>query len=118
MAKTFSNTALRRSVKSVIDNAEGLPERVEVYLFGSACHHEGPNDIDMLFVYDSAVVPCDAAYRAFTPLMHEVEHMLRIPVHAVVLSVEEARDSRFIEQVSPIELRSTVGSDVSGHSGI
>ena len=111
MSRTFSNTALWRSVKSVVDKARGLPEATRISLFGSACYHGRPNDIDMLFVYDSTVVPCDVAYAAFKPLMQEVEEGVGIRVHAVVLSVDEAGESRFVEQVDPIELRSTRACD-------
>lgn len=88
-----------------------------MYVFGSACHHDRPNDLDMLFVYDSTVVPCDAAYAAFEPLIQLVEDKVGIRVHSVVLSVDEARNSGFVEQVAAIELRSTGGDDVPVYSG-
>ena len=66
----------------------------------------------MLFVYDSTVVPCPMLHMpTFKPLMQEVEEGVGIRVHAVVLSVDEAGESRFVEQVDPIELRSTRACD-------
>jgi hypothetical protein len=68
----------------------------------------------MLFVYDATVVPSDVAYAAFKPVMREVESKVGIRVNAVVLSVDEARASRFVEQVCPIELWSSgVGCDLA-----
>lgn len=99
-------------MKSVVENARGLPEGVDVYLFGSARDHGQPNDIDMLFIYDSTVVPCDNAYHVFLPLVRAVQNKLGIPVHAVVLSAEEARNTRFIDMVAPMRLRSTFVRDV------
>lgn len=95
------------SVKSIVENAGGLPDGVQVFLFGSACYHEHPNDIDLLFVYDASCLPPRSAYAALRPLMTEIENIVAVPVRSVVLSDNEAHESRFIEEVEPIELRST-----------
>ena len=107
MSKTLLNTQPAMSVRSVVKNAESLPDGVQVFLFGSACYREHPNDIDLLFVYDANVLPARSAYAALKPLMLEIESIVSVPVRSVVLSDDEAGSSRFIEQVEPIELRST-----------
>jgi hypothetical protein len=94
-------------VKNIVANAGCLPEGVRVFLFGSACYRECPNDIDLLFVYDASCLSPRSAYAALRPLMTEIENVVAVPVRSVVLSDNEARESRFIEEVEPIELRST-----------
>jgi len=96
-----------RSVRNAVQNARGLPDGVQVFLFGSVCYRDHPNDIDMLFVYDASLLPPRSAYGAFRPLMAEIEAMVDIPIRSVVLSQDEARESGFVEEVEPIELRST-----------
>lgn len=95
------------SVKHVVENAKNLPDGVQVFLFGSACYREQPNDIDMLFVYDSHVIPARSAYAVLQPLMADIRDTADVPVRPVILSDNEARASHFIEDVEPIELRST-----------
>lgn len=107
MSRTFENTSLRTSVRNVVENAEDLPRGTSIYLFGSACYRQHPEDIDILIVYDTAVVPSSAAYSRFQPLSRSIEDAVRIPVHTTVLSIQELQDSSFIERVEPTELRRT-----------
>ncbi len=107
MSKNLPNTQRAMSVTRVVKNAKSLPDGVQVFLFGSACYRENPNDIDMLFVYDAGVIPARSAYATLQPLMLEIQKIADVPVRPVVLSDHEARASGFIEDVEAIELRST-----------
>ena len=93
----------------MIGNATGLPDGASVYLFGSACYRNRPNDIDMLFVYNASLLPPATAYAAFKPLIRRIESEVAIPVHPVVLSEREAQESGFIEDIEPIALKSMPG---------
>lgn len=107
MSKTFENTSLKASVKNVVENAADLPNGTRVYLFGSACYRQRPQDIDILIVYDEDVVPSRSAYSCFQPLSRSIEDAVRIPCHPTVISIREINNSRFIERVEPTELRRT-----------
>ncbi len=104
MSSNLTNTHL---VKNAVGNAKHLPNGVQVFIFGSACYCTHPNDIDILFVYDSSSLPPQSAYAALRPIMTEVEKVVGIPVHSVVLSQDEARMSGFMDTVEPVEVRST-----------
>ena len=109
MSNSFPATHLGTNVRNVVDAAESLPDGVTVFLFGSACYRDCPNDIDMLFVYEAASLPPQSAYSALQPLMAEIENAVGVPVRSVVLTEEEARESGFVSEVEAIELRSTRG---------
>ena len=109
MPKTLQNTSLVRSVKNVVGNATGLPDGASVYLFGSACYRDRPHDVDMLFVYNTSLLPPATAYTAFKPLVRLIESEVAIPVHPIVLSEHEARKTGFIEDIEPIVLKSMPG---------
>ena len=95
------------SVKIAVENAKNVPEGIQVFLFGSACYRVQPSDIDMLIVYDADIISAESAYAKMQPLLAEIRAITVIPVRPVILSDQEARDSHFIEDVEPIELRST-----------
>ena len=92
-------------MRRVVENAKHLPSGVRIYLFGSACYRERPNDIDLLYVYDATTVPTDTAYSRFQPLSRQIEDVVGIRVHPTVLSTKEAMESLFIERIEHIELR-------------
>ena len=94
-------------MRKVVENAQDIPSGVRIYLFGSACYRQRPNDIDMLYVYDATIVPTDTAYSRFQPLSRRIEEAVGIHVHHTVLSPKEAMESRFIERIEPVELRHT-----------
>jgi hypothetical protein len=94
-------------VRNVVKNAENLPSGVYIYLFGSACYRQQPEDIDILYVYDASIVPSDTAYARFRPLSRSIEDAVGIRVHPTVLSTKELMESSFLERVEPIELRRT-----------
>lgn len=94
-------------MKKAVGNARSLPDGVQVFLFGSACYRNNPNDIDMLFVYDSSLIPPKSAYPAFRPIITEIEKMVGISVRSVVLSQDEARETGFIDEIEPIQLSTT-----------
>jgi hypothetical protein len=92
------------SVTKSVASAKNLPSGARVFIFGSACYREDPNDIDMLFLYDSSTLPPHAAYSAFQPLLKLINKAINKSIHSIVLSIEEAEASHFIKNVEPIEL--------------
>ena len=99
--------SLKVNVKNAVANAKNLPSNTCIYLFGSACHREQPSDIDILCVYDTSVIPSDAAFARFVPLSQQIHAATGIPVHPTILSTKELADGRFLQRVEPIELRRT-----------
>lgn len=105
------NTQHAVNVKIAVENAKNIPDGVQVFLFGSACYRDQPNDIDLLIIYDSDIMSAESAYAELLPLLADIRAITVIPVRPVILSDQEARDSHFIEDVEPIELRSTRNPD-------
>lgn len=99
--------SLKTSVKNAVANANNLPNNTCIYLFGSACHRQQPDDIDILCVYDTAEIPSDTAFAQFRPLTHQIRAATGIPVHPTILSTKELVDAEFLQRVEPIELRRT-----------
>jgi hypothetical protein len=95
------------SVRNAVESVENLPDGSRVFLFGSACYRSHPSDIDILYIYDSKLVPPEDAYARFRPVSNEIARSVGINVHATVLSETEVKESRFLERVEPHELRST-----------
>jgi predicted nucleotidyltransferase len=92
----LSTTSLH-TVADRIRQAE-LPRGVEaVYLFGSARHGERePADLDLLVVY-AAGLERHAMRQIGEPLREALDDRFDVPLHLLLLSSEEARETGFVE---------------------
>ena len=100
LRKTLPVTNARR----ILANAANQLDGVQVFLFGSSRYVDDPSDIDLLFVYDRSKVSPEKASARFRPIVCEIEESTGIPVHTVILTLEEERNTRFIESVKPIPI--------------
>jgi predicted nucleotidyltransferase len=71
--------------------------RIRLYLFGSAVHCKDPRDVDILLVYPDGVPP-ETAIRTRSRLVSRLKKILARPIHSVLLSETEVRETAFIER--------------------
>jgi predicted nucleotidyltransferase len=88
------------SLHAVADGVRGaqLPTGVEaVYLFGSARHGDPePPDLDLLIVYASGLER-QAMRQIGEPVREALRDRFHIPLHLLLLSPEEVRQTGFVE---------------------
>ncbi len=106
MSIDLKNTSHMTFAKHVVAKAANQLNGVQVFLFGSSRYVDEPSDIDLLFVYDASKVLPAEAYARFRPIVCQLEGSTGIPVHPVMITLEEERDTSFIESVkaSPIAI--------------
>ena len=74
-----------------------------VYLFGSVLDStKTHNDVDILLIYSKY---SDAIIEESRRILQSLECLIGIPVDLTVLSVEEEKDTHFMNRISPRYLR-------------
>jgi hypothetical protein len=102
MSTTLRTTPYVTNARRIVANTANHLDGVQVYLFGSSCFADEPYDIDLLFVYDQSTIMPNEAYAHFQPIIRELEQTSGIPVHPVVITLGEERDTNFIKRVKAI----------------
>ena len=75
----------------------------EVYLFGSVLDdHKVPNDVDILLIYNQYTTEITEEISRVLILL---ENLLGISVDLTVLSVEEEKDTQFLNRIMPRVLK-------------
>ena len=70
----------------------------EVYLFGSVLDGiKIPNDVDVLLIYSAC---SDTIIEEAKRILYYLECLIGIPVDLTVLSVEEEKETRFLNRIS------------------
>lgn len=77
---------------------------IEVFLFGSALIKSSPGDIDLLVVYDNAALTVEFALLLRHRLRKLVEGSCRVSADVILLSRDEANETRFRDRVSAIQI--------------
>ena len=84
-------------IRKRLADAEGIPNVVRFYLFGSVVHGSIGSDIDLLCVYDAGELPPENAYAHLQPLFDDLRDRFGTPVHPVLLTNSEEAQVQFIE---------------------
>jgi predicted nucleotidyltransferase len=84
-------------IRKSLADAEGLPNGVRFYLFGSVVDGSLGSDIDLLCVYDAEALPPEKAYTDLKPLFDHLHDRFGSPVHPVLLTNSEEAQVNFIE---------------------
>ncbi len=70
-----------------------------VYLFGSVLDGTpNPNDVDVLLIYSAY---SDAIIEETKQISHSLEGLIGLAIDLTVLSMEEERDTQFLDRISP-----------------
>jgi hypothetical protein len=85
--------------------------RFKVYVFGSSLNSSNPRDLDLIFIYDSSWLRTDIAYKNLNPIIINLEKVLPIPIHYVLLSLTEEHRMGFIHKVQAIPLSLLLNKD-------
>lgn len=85
------------SVKTTIRSADGRPEGVSLFLFGSVLNGSLNSDIDLLCVYDEKKLTSKEVYGALVPFFRGLEHHFGSRIHPVILTEREELQVQFIE---------------------
>ena len=85
-------------VMAIRENATLFDLFDEVYLFGSVLDGiKIPNDVDVLLIYSAY---SDAIIEEAKRILYYLECLIGIPVDLTVLSVEEEKETRFLNRIS------------------
>ncbi len=79
------------------NNLTSFPNCREVYLFGSFLTKNDPNDIDILVIYDDS--ECSIAMQ-LNDLEKLVENISSYPVDMTALSVDEKKETLFLDKLN------------------
>lgn len=75
----------------------------KVYLFGSVLNdHKVPNDVDVLLIYSQCT---NEITKEISRVLISLENLLGISVDLTVLSVEEEKDTQFLNRIMPCVLK-------------
>ncbi len=75
----------------------------QAYLFGSVLDaNKVPNDIDILLIYSEYSTIIEEEIKR---ILFSLENMFGASIDLIVLSVDEERDTQFLERISPGYLR-------------
>lgn len=81
-----------------------VPNKTEVYVFGSILTSQTPNDLDILIVYDSSYYPKNNIYKNCDNFINTLYEIFNLDIHFTVLSYYENNEVNFKEEVKAIEL--------------
>ena len=101
MSKTLKNTLLLTSVQNAREK-NGVPDRIKIYVFGSAVYHTKPRDVDLLFIYDETQDPPNTAYSKIRPMLFTLAADFETPIHPIILSKSELAESEFMDIAEPV----------------
>ena len=74
-----------------------------VYLFGSVLEDDKePNDVDILLIYNQYTTKIT---EEISRVLISLENLLGIPIDLTVLSVEEEKDTQFLNRIMPRVLK-------------
>ena len=74
-----------------------------VYLFGSVLDdHKAPNDVDILLIYKQYTTKI---IEEISRVLSSLENLLGIAIDLTVLSVEEEKDTQFLNRIKPHVLK-------------
>ena len=74
-----------------------------VYLFGSVLDdHQEPNDVDILLIYNQYTTRIT---EEISRVLSSLENLLSIAIDLTVLSVEEEKDTQFLNRIKPHVLK-------------
>lgn len=74
-----------------------LPDGLQAFVFGSALRTEcGANDLDVLFVYDTDLIPAQHVYEVVRTIRAVLSGIQPLPIHPLVLSNSEETAEGFL----------------------
>ena len=80
------------------------PRGTRVYVFGSAAHwSQSPRDLDLLVVYEEAIVGSAAIYPVMREFFLSLSAVVGLRVHPTVLTVSEAESEDFVRRYQCID---------------
>jgi len=79
-----------------------LPKSSTAYVFGSFLRSNSPRDLDVLIVYDQRLCAPSEAYRYHDDFIRQIQSVVNIDVDVTLLTQEEVKSSRFIENTDAI----------------
>ncbi len=95
---TLTDLDNNRVVTAIRENVTLFDLFDEVYLFGSVLDGtKTPNDVDILLIYS---VYSDAIIEEAKRISHSLESLIGSAIDLTVLSIEEERDTRFLDKIS------------------
>ena len=91
-------------IVELIQNNIALFEQFDrVYLFGSVLDdHKEPNDVDILLIYNQYTTKIT---KEISRVLSSLENLLGIAIDLTVLSVEEEKDTQFLNRIKPHVLK-------------
>ena len=91
-------------IVELIQNNIALFEQFDrVYLFGSVLDdHKEPNDVDILLIYNQYTTKIT---EEISRVLSSLENLLGIAIDLTVLSVEEEKDTQFLNRIKPHALK-------------
>ena len=91
-------------IVELIQNNIALFEQFDrVYLFGSVLDdHKEPNDVDILLIYNQYTTKIT---EEISRVLSSLENLLGIAIDLTVLSVEEEKDTQFLNRIKPHVLK-------------
>ena len=74
-----------------------------VYLFGSVLNTDCPNDIDVLIVYDSAIIKPDQIYNIFSEDKNQIyRYFNKTRIHCTYLNLSEYEEAEKLKKCKKI----------------
>lgn len=91
-------------IVELIQNNIALFEQFDrVYLFGSVLDdHKEPNDVDILLIYNQYTTKIT---EEISRVLSSLENLLGMAIDLTVLSVEEEKDTQFLNRIKPHVLK-------------
>lgn len=76
---------------------------IQIYLFGSACIKNNPNDLDVLLIYPS-YKEVKEALKLKEMLIFYMERLVEIQMHVILLTIQENKEINFVQKEHAVKI--------------
>lgn len=92
---------MKEKIKRILSE---LPNKVEVYVFGSILISQNANDLDILIIYDSKYYPRNNIYKCCNNIINTLHDVFKLDIDITALSCSENDEINFAKKVEAIRL--------------
>lgn len=82
-----------------------VPEKIDLFIFGSYLKSKNPRDVDLLVIYDSNFYSGSSIFDNCLSLINIIQEKCGLPVDVTYLSINEEIETGFLKIVNAVSIK-------------
>lgn len=90
--------------KKIQISLKKVPDKIDIFIFGSYLNSENPKDVDLIVIYDSNIYTGNSIFDNCLNLINQIKEKCGLPVDVTYLSINEEIETRFLKIVNAMPI--------------